>query len=305
MKLFRNLSQISGLRPTALTIGNFDGVHFGHLKIIEGVKKVAAQKNLASAILTFFPHPILFLNKQKPRDFLLQSLAQKLEIFREIGIDYVFILPFNKNFSEISAKNFTSKILVESLKMQHLSIGYDFTFGKNREGNFKNLEADSKIFGFDLQEVLPIKVDEQTCSSTLIRQLLRDGKSAEVQRILGRNFAVSGLVIEGKKLARQLGFPTANLKAKPQIIKPKFGVYKSEVFIPHLKQKFAAITNFGIKPTVDSQGFEPLFETHIPNFDANLYGKKISVALGDFLREEKKFASLDELKNQIISDLKK
>lgn len=291
------------MKPTALTIGNFDGVHLGHAKIIEDVKKIAAQKKMASAILTFFPHPILFLNPQKPRDFLLQSLAQKLEIFHQAQIDYVFILPFNKNFSEISAKNFISEILVKALRMQHLSIGYDFTFGKNREGNFKNLEADAKIFGFELQEVLPVKIEEQTCSSTLIRHLLRDGKTAEVKKILGRNFAISGLVIEGKKLARQLGFPTANLKAKPQIIKPKFGVYKSEVFVPHLQQKFPAITNFGIKPTVDIQGLGPIFETHIPNFSGNLYGKKISVELAEFLREEKKFASLEELKKQVENDV--
>ena len=302
MQIIRNLNQ-SKSQPLALTIGNFDGLHLGHLAIINHVKKIAKEKNLASAILTFQPHPISFLKPEKSRDFLIAQLAQKLKFFRDAGIDYAIILPFNKNLCEISARDFVAEILVKTLNVKHLTIGYDFTFGKNREGNFKNLEADAKNFGFTLEEISPIKNHDQTCSSTAIRRLISEGKIIQANEILGRKFAISGLVNEGKKLASQLGFPTANLVAKTCIVKPKFGVYKTETFIPFLGKKFPSITNFGIKPTIG--GVEaPLFETHILNFNQNIYGKKIVVEFVDFIREEKKFASLDALKEQINDDLR-
>ncbi len=296
MQIIRNLN--SKLPPLALTIGNFDGVHLGHLHIINQVKKIAKEKNLASAILTFEPHPIAFLQPQRREDFRLTSLAQKLKIFAEAKIDYAIILPFNQKFSEISASGFVQKILVEALNTKHLTIGYDFTFGKNREGNFKLLEE----LKMDLSEVAPIKNLNLTCSSTSIRNFLRDGKICEANEILGRNFLISGIVNSGRKLASQLGFPTANLIAKPLIIKPKFGVYKTQTFIPHLNKKISSITNFGIKPTVGGDT-KPLFENHIPNFSQDLYGKKIYIEFIDFIRDEKKFASIDDLKNQIAKDV--
>ncbi len=306
MKIIRNSSHPTP--PLALTIGNFDGVHLGHLKIIDEVKKIAKEKNLASAILTFEPHPISFFNPAKAQDFRINSLAEKLKIFSEKKIDYVIILPFNKIFSEISASDFVQKILVEALDVKHLTIGYDFTFGKNREGNFKLLEEESRKFNFTLTEILPVKNHEQTCSSSAVRKLLREGKIAEANKILGRAFAISGLVNEGKKLASQLGFPTANLITKPHLIKPKSGVYKTKTFIPFLKKEFLSITNFGLKPTPYALHLTPnihLFETHLPNFSENIYGKKIIVEFIDFIREEKKFTSLEELKEQIAKDVKK
>lgn len=177
-------------------------------------------------------------------------------------------------------------------------IGYDFTFGKNRQGNFKLLEEEK----FALSEIPPLKDSEQTCSSTLVRRLLFDGKIVEANRILGRNFAIEGIVNEGKKLGAELGFPTMNLQAKSQIIKPKFGIYKTLTFIPHLGKKFPSITSFGIRPTVNELIF-PLFETYIPSFSGNTYGKKICVEFLDFMREEKKFNSIEELKAQIECDV--
>jgi riboflavin kinase/FMN adenylyltransferase len=279
-------------------------VHLGHLKIIDEVKKIAQEKNLASAILTFEPHPISFFNPAKAQNFRIISLAQKLKIFSEEKIDYVIILPFNKKFAEISAPDFVQRILVEALNIKHLTIGYDFTFGKNREGNFKLLEEESRKFNFTLAKILPVKNHEQTCSSSVIRKFLADGKVAEANKILGRNFVISGLVNEGRKLASQLGFPTMNIATKPHLIKPKFGVYKTKTFIPHLNQEFSSVTNFGIKPTVASQEC-PVFETHIPNFSEKIYGKKITVEFIDFIREEKKFESLEELKKQIALDVRK
>lgn len=302
MKLIRNLR--SPLPQLALTIGNFDGVHLGHLKIIGEVKKIAKEKKLSSAILTFEPHPISFLRPEKARDFRINSLAQKLKIFADAELDYVIILPFNKNFAEISAADFVQKILLKTLNLKHLTIGYDFTFGKNREGNLQML----KNFNLDLSEISPLKNDEEICSSSVIRKLITEGKIAEANKMLGRNFMISGLVNEGRKLASQLGFPTANLATKPHLIKPKSGVYKTKTFIPSLKKEFPSITNFGTKPTPYALRLTPnayLFEIHIPNFSENLYGKKIIVEFIDFIREERKFVSLDELKVQIAQDIKK
>lgn len=296
VKIIRSLKQ--KLPPLVLTIGNFDGIHLGHQEIISRTKKIAKEKNLAAAILTFEPHPISFLNPNKPKDFKITGLAQKLRILRGQGIDYVVVLPFNRNFAEISANDFALKILRETLNVKHLIIGYDFTFGKNRQGNFKLLEE----LEFDLTEISPIKENQQTCSSSLVRKFISDGKIGEANQILGRNFTIEGVVSEGRKLASQLGFPTANLVTKPHLIKPKFGVYKTKTFIPCLNQTFASITNFGIKPTLNSDN-QPLFETHIPGFSQNIYTKKISVEFVGFIRGEKKFASLADLKAQIESDL--
>ena len=303
MKIIRGFNHITNnLPPLALTIGNFDGVHLGHLKIIDEVKKIAKEKKLVSAILTFEPHPISFFHPTKAPDFRITSLAQKLKIFSEEEIDYVIILPFNKKFAEISAPDFIQKILVEALNIKHLTIGYDFTFGKNREGNFQTLEK----FNLNLKEIFPVKNHEEICSSSAVRKFINAGEIAEANKILRRNFSISGLVNEGKKLAAQLGFPTANLITKPHLIKPKAGVYKTKTFIPSLKKEFFSITNFGIKPTPYALRLTPyayLFETHIPNFSRNLYGQKIFVEFLDFIREEKKFASLEELKEQIARDV--
>ncbi len=303
MIIIRNLNQIKNQpSPLALTIGNFDGVHLGHLKNINEVKKIAKEKNISSAILTFEPHPISFF--QSKNNFRLTSLAQKLKIFQNEKIDFVIILPFNQNLSEISADDFINKILIKHLNIKHLTIGYDFIFGKNRQGNFKLLEENSKRFNFGLNKVAAIKKDGHICSSSSIRALVSKGEIVFANQILGKNFTISGLVNQGRKLASQIGFPTLNIKPKPHIIKPKFGVYKTISFIPHLNQKFISITNFGIKPTITNSA-EPLFETYIPNFNQNIYGKKISVEFTDFIREEKKFNSLNELQDQIKKDIKK
>lgn len=299
MKIIRSLKQISETHPPlALTIGNFDGLHLGHASIINQVKKIAKEKKLFSAILTFEPHPAVFFKSKNKIDFRLTSLAQKLRILKEMQVDYVIILPFNHKLAEVSAHDFAEKILIKTLRVKDLVIGYDFTFGKDREGNFKMLEG----YDLNLVEISPVKIFEKTCSSTRIRELISEGKITEANQILGRNFTVKGLVIEGKKLARQMNFPTANLKTKPHLIKPKFGVYKTETFIPHLNKTFKSITNFGIKPTFDNVGFEPIFETHIFDFNQDLYGKKIYVEFLDFIRPEKKFSSLVELKEQIEKD---
>ncbi len=286
----------------ALTIGNFDGVHLGHDKIISEVKSCAEEKNLLSAILTFEPHPVVFFNQEKTKNFNINSLSQKLKIFAEKKIDQVIVLPFSHKIAAIEAEDFIEQILVKALNVKHLSVGYDFTFGKDRKGNFQLLENAAKKFGFELKQISALKESDQIYSSSLIRKLISEGKIAEANKFLGHNFSICGNVVSGRKLANQLGFPTANLISKSHIIKPKFGVYKTSTFVPDLEEKFPSITNFGIKPTIGGD-LNPLFETHILNFSGDLYGRKIEVEFLDFVREERKFASLDELKEQIRKDI--
>lgn len=305
MQIIRNLNQakINKIPELALTIGNFDGVHFGHKKIIDEIKKIALENNLASAVLTFEPHPQAFFEKNKNENFRIFSLAQKLRILQNHQIDYVFVVPFNQNFANIEAQTFIENILVKTLKIKHLTVGYDFTFGKNRQGNFNILQNKSSNFGFSLNKIDALKKDNQLCSSSLIRNLIKNGKILEANNFLEKNFVISGIVQNGKKLGRTIGFPTANLQPLKQIIKPKYGVYKTTTYIPHLNQKFSSITNFGTKPTLEDKKPQELFETHILNFSQNLYGKKIFVEFIDFIRDEKKFSSIEELKNQINNDI--
>ena len=302
MLIIRNPSHHFFKPGLALTIGNFDGVHLGHQKIIHEVKSSAAEKGLASAIMTFEPHPVSFLKPNQARDFRITSLAQKLKIFQQHQINRIILMRFDLKIAAMSAQDFIAEVLIKSLNVKHLSIGYDFTFGKNRQGNFKLLEQAAQQFDFELKEISAHKELEQICSSSLIRKFISEGKIIEANKFLGDNFKVCGLVNEGRKLGRQLGFPTANLSAHLQMIKPKFGVYRTRTFIASINQEFPSITNFGIKPTINHNS-APIFETHIPSFNGNIYGKKIEVKFLDFIREEKKFSSLEELKKQIAEDL--
>ncbi len=307
MRIIRNFNQAETLPPLALTIGNFDGVHLGHKKIIQTINEIASESNLKSAVLTFRPHPIQLFRPELARDFTISSLAQKLQNLHDEKIAYAMIAQFNQNFANINAGDFVKKILVEALNVKHLVIGYDFIFGKNREGNLQMLQEAAKLYGFKVSNIEALKINGQICSSTAIRKMLQNGDVVGANQLLGKNFSIQGHVVSGRKLARQLGFATANIMAKPHIIKPKFGVYKVRLKIENRgagnNTTQNGIMNFGIKPTIGGT-FEPLYEIHIFDFNQDIYGKKISVELLDFLREEKKFDSLENLKQQIIMDVK-
>jgi len=308
MILIRNLNQINHQLPkTILTIGNFDGVHIAHQTIIQRTIDEARARNLKSAILTFEPHPVKFFNANRPdfnQHFRIYNLATKIKIIKNLHPDFLIIIPFNQNFSNISANTFIDEILINKLNVQGLIIGHDFNFGKNRQGDVKLLTK----YHFNIQQIGPDKIlndqnQEIIISSSLARQSLQDGKIEFLNQILGRNYAIRGSVIEGQKLARTIGFRTANIKVKNDIIYPKFGVYKTRTFINKYHKFFDSITNFGIKPTLDKNHVEPIFETHLINFDQEIYHHNIDVEFIKFIREERKFSSLSELKQQITIDL--
>ena len=306
MQVIRNFQNInSDLQGTVLTIGNFDGVHIGHQAILAQAKSITKensdQNQLKSALLTFEPHPIKIINPEKYCDINIGNLSQKLNFLRATNlVDIAFVSGFNQQMANLSAENFVAKILVQQLKIKHLIVGYDFVFGKDRLGNADLLEKLSKKYQFSFYKIEAKEANGQICSSTQIRKFISSGNIKAANQMLGRNYQISGIVIKGKQMARGLGFPTANFLPKQNLIKPKFGVYQTTVLVEG--QTYQAILNFGIKPTF--AGTVPLFEVHIFDFDQTIYGKKITVELLDFIREEKKFDSISSLKNQIIKDIK-
>ncbi len=317
MYLIRHLNQILkqnnlARQASVLAIGNFDGLHLGHMQIINKVIEIAKQKNLLSTIITFEPHPISLFRPKLAQNFRITSLAQKLRMLQERHIKQVAIMPFNKNFANLSADDFVKKILVDGLNVKELVVGYDFIFGKNREGDIKLLQQKAKNYGFYINDIDAFKNGDQIYSSTLIRNFIQEGKIKSANLALGHNFSVEAMVVHGQKLAGNIGFATANLIPKKHIIMPKFGVYKAKVSIlgPFSVQNqlflgnFDAIVNFGVKPTI-SGSKQPIYEIHIFDFNHDIYGRKLRVELLDFIREEKKFPSLDALKQQIIIDITK
>lgn len=302
MKIIRSLNQIeTKLEPLALTIGNFDGVHLGHRAIIKKLGEIAQAQNLKRALLTFEPHPYLFFNQTAPKDFLITDLSEKIRRLNS-AFDYLIILPFDKNLAELSAADFVEKILINKLNAKHIVIGHDFVFGKNRSGNFALLESEAKRHQFELTQVSAVTLGDTICSSSSIRRLIRDGKIAEANKLLGENFAVEGKVIKGRGVGKELNCKTANIQPQSLVIKPKLGVYRALTLIEKSAKKFPSAVNFGISPTFVTDGIA-LYESHLLSFNEDLLGKTIRIELVDFLRDEKKFDSIDELKQWIKTDI--
>jgi riboflavin kinase/FMN adenylyltransferase len=302
LQIIRNFGNIpSNAQNSVLTIGNFDGLHLGHQEILANVRKIAASENLKSALLTFEPHPLKIILPNKVFDKRLFSLAQKLSFLRSNKqVDMVFLANFNQELANLSAEDFVEKILVGKLKIKHLIVGYDFIFGKDRKGDASLLQKLAGVYNFSFHQIAAKNnLGNEIYSSTAIRKLIKSGDIKAANLMLGREYEISGDVICGKKLARSLGFPTANFLPKANLIKPKFGVYKINAVIDG--KSHSGILNFGIKPTF--KGTIPLYEAHIFDFNEDIYGKKITVQLQDFIREEIKFNSVEKLKEQIQKDL--
>lgn len=302
MILIRNLNKTQIKDPLCLTIGNFDGIHLGHQKILKQVINEAKKNNLKSGVLSFEPHPYFFFKKEKLKNFKIFNLSQKINFIRNLDIDYLIILHFNQEFAQISANNFIENILIKKLNTKKLVVGYDFAFGKNRSGDFQTLKNYSLKSDFLVEKIEPLLINNQICSSSLIRENILNGNFMNCTEFLGKNFFINSPVLSGKRIANKIGFPTANQIPKKNIIKPKYGVYKTKTYIPSLNKKFDSITNFGVKPTFNNHKKE-LFETHIFNFSNDIYDQKITVEFIDFIRDEKKFNNIDELKAQIKRDV--
>jgi riboflavin kinase / FMN adenylyltransferase len=297
MQLFRGLHNLpTGNAPIALTIGNFDGVHLGHQAIIKRLVAVAKAKALKPAVMFFEPHPEeLFLADKAPAR--LTRWTEKLAIFRSLGVEQVFLIKFTTQFSKQTAENFIEKLLVEQLNTKHLIVGDDFKFGVNRSGDYGLLEQGAQTHGFEVENTASIYIEQQRVSSTLIRTALADNNLNKAKALLGRDYSISGKVFHGDKRGRTIGFATANI-ALNRINSPLAGVYLIKVTT---HKTYYGVANIGTRPTVN--GTRAQLEAHLFNFNDNLYGKRLKVAIIAHLRDEQRFDSLDALVAQIEQDV--
>ena len=298
MKVVQDIQNYSSDTKSILTIGTFDGVHVGHQKIIKALVKEAHNKKLLANVLTFFPHPRMVLQKDAQIK-LIDTLAEKEDFLRKLGVDTLIIHPFSKEFSRLSALEFTRDILVNQLKISELFIGYDHRFGKNREATVADLTSFGKTYDFKVNIIPAQDVSAITVSSTKIRTAILDGDFIKVVDFLGRFFQLSGTVTKGQSLGRTINFPTANLLIDSQhkIIPPK-GVYLVSIF--HHQNQYFGMMNIGTRPTLN--GDKQTIEVHIFEFDKNIYDSTLTINFIEKIRDEKKFESFDALKKQLIKD---
>ncbi|MCR9082415.1 MAG: bifunctional riboflavin kinase/FAD synthetase [Cyclobacteriaceae bacterium] len=299
MKIYEGLSQFENVPNPVVTSGTFDGVHLGHQKILQRIREIAKSIKGETILLTFWPHPRLVLYPKEHNLRLLSTFEEKAKLLRQFGIDHLISIPFTKEFSQLTSQEFIQSILVDKIRTKKLVIGYDHRFGKNREGSFEYLQQHSGEFGFDLEEISRQDVDEIGVSSTKIRNALESGDIITANNFLGRPYELNGLVIKGQQIGRSIGFPTANVHI-PNSYKliPKDGVYAVEASVNGSLYK--AMLNIGNRPTVD--GSSKSVETHLFDFQGDLYDKQITIYLRDYLREEQKFESLEALKSQLMID---
>lgn len=301
MEVIFGLNKITAQRKSVLTVGTFDGVHLGHREIIKQVLDIAKQKNFTSALLTFEPHPKTVIQEYPNRIKLLTTLDEKLTILQDIGLERVFIARFTREFSEMTYKNFVEDILLQKLNASCIIVGYDHSFGRNRAGNFRELEKLSRLYAFDLKEVGPFKIGDQTVSSSKIRSYIDEGDMENANKMLGHYYSLEGIVIKGDGRGQLLSFPTANLMIENQNkLTPKEGVYAVQCGV--LGKSYRGMANIGYKPTFG--GVSRTVEVHIFDFSTNIYGEKISTQFIKRLREEIKFDSKEALIKQLNLDKK-
>lgn len=299
MRVFRGMSH-PPTGPCNLTIGNFDGMHLGHLAMLNALNTVAQQNHLPTVVLTFEPHPREYFTPETA-PARLSSLHEKLEQFEKIGIDQVWVLPFNFELANMPAKTFIQALLVEQLNVKHILVGDDFCFGHQRQGNITSLRKAGEKYGFQVESLATVEESGQRISSTLVRQALQQGNMALAQTLLGRPYSISGKVVHGDKVGRTLGYPTANLHLQ-HIPPPLSGIFCVEV--SGLDKIYQGVASLGIRPTLHSTSAFVL-EVYILDFDEMIYHRHIRIDFLNKLRDEMKFTNLESLKTQIADDVEK
>jgi riboflavin kinase / FMN adenylyltransferase len=301
MQVIDDLNDFKFSADTVVTSGTFDGVHVGHQKILRNIVAIAEQQGLKSVVLTFWPHPKFVLKKDSNYLKLLNTFEEKATFIEQSGIDYLVKIPFTREFSELSSEEFITQIIVEKINTKRLVIGYDHRFGKNREGGFEYLSANCHKYGFTVDEIPREDIEQVGVSSTKIREALTAGKVDLANEFLGRQYSLTGFVIEGDRIGRSIGFPTANLDV-PESYKliPHDGAYA--VWVEYHQQRFMGMMNIGIRPTVS--GEERRIEVNIFNFHNEIYNERLTVHFYKLLRKEEKFESIDALKEQLKKDQK-
>ena len=298
MKIYRSIEDYNEVKRSVVTIGTFDGIHLGHQKILSRLIKSSKNKDLNSVVLTFFPHPRIILNKYNEVK-MIDTLDEKIIHLNEIGIDSLIIHPFDKNFSLLSANQFIKDFLVDKLKIKHIIIGYDHRFGKGREASVTDLKNYADDYDFTVEEIRAQEIEKITVSSTKIRNSINQGDIKTTEKYLGRYFNLTGKVVKGDGLGKKINYPTANIFIEENYkIIPKDGVYLVETII---KDKlFKGMMNIGHRPTIGTN--VKSIEVHLFNFNEDIYGQVISIKMISKIRDEKKFSSIQALKEQLVKD---
>lgn len=300
MKIYRNINEFQTLNKAVVTIGAFDGVHIGHKKILNRLTELSSLVNGESVLITFWPHPRFVLKKDAEPIGLLNTLEEKIHLLDTYHIDHLLILNFNEEFAKLTADDFIEKILIKAIGTRFLVLGYDHRFGNNREGSIDYLNLHKDRFGIESVEIPKQEIESLTISSTLIRKALLNGDSTVANKNLGYPYLLRGFVIEGNKLGRTIGFPTANIFIEDQDkLIPKNGVYAVYVYIEG--ERYKGMLNIGVRPTINNDKRRTI-EVHIFDFNEDIYGKTVRLELLTFMREEAKFEGLDALILQLKKD---
>jgi riboflavin kinase/FMN adenylyltransferase len=300
MNVYYDVNEVPKDPKTVITVGTYDGLHLAHRQVLDKVTMLAKEKNYRSFIVTFEPHPQEVLKNKTPDIKLLTAIDEKLRLFEKAGIENVLVIKFTEEFSKTEAREFYQKYLSGSIGVSDIVIGYDHLFGRNREGSFETLKALGKEFGFEIHRVEEIDVEGRPVSSTRIRHALAEGNIEEANKLLGYEYGFDGVVVEGDKVGRTIGYPTVNLKpVKENKVMPKEGIYCVRVI--HNGLEYYGMMYHGFRPTL-SEGVKRALEVHIFGFDKTVYGEKITISFLTRLRDDKKFSGKEELIAQIDKD---
>lgn len=297
MVILETLEEIQNIPPTAVALGNFDGVHLGHQELIKKAVEKAKQEQLASAVFTFSNHPKDLLPHVKKVKNILRK-EEKAEIIASLGVDYLFNIPFTKAIMTMPAEEFIRELLVKKFNMKAAFCGFNYNFGFKAQGNPDVLRQVGEQEGFSVTEMPAYKIKGDIVSSTLIRTLIASGQVEKCMTYMGRNYMIGGEVVVGNRLGKKLGFPTSNLVIDPAMVTPPNGVYVT--YCDYNGVRYPSVTNVGVKPTIGH--YAKNVETHIFNFDKELYGKKITVEFLRKTRDEVKFDDVRDLSEQIVRD---
>lgn len=303
VKTYYGPEEYKTVKNPVVTTGTFDGVHLGHRKIIARMKEIAVSIGGETVLLTFSPHPRLVLFPEDNNLRLLNTPEEKTELLEKEGIDHLVILPFTREFSRLSSAEYVRDILVNSLGTKKLIVGYNHQFGRNREGSLEHMKEFGYTYGFEVEEISALVIDGIKVSSTKIRECLQQGDIETAARYSGYDYPLSGMVVHSEKIGQSIGFPTANIVPSDRLKQvPGEGVYAVKVIFSGTT--YNGMLNIGTKPTVNTNNKRSI-EVHIFDFNQEIYGRELKVIFKKKLRDEKKFASLDELKKQLESDKQK
>ncbi|NOS90661.1 MAG: bifunctional riboflavin kinase/FAD synthetase [Cyclobacteriaceae bacterium] len=299
MRIYHQIDDFTRLTNAVVTSGTFDGVHLGHQKILARLKDVAEKSGGETVVITYWPHPRLLLKPEDTSLKLLNTFEEKAELLKEQGIQHLLRIPFTKEFSQLTSKEFISSILIDKIGTKKLVIGYDHRFGNNREGSFEQLKLSAPAYGFDVEEIARQDVDHVTVSSSKIRKALEEADLDTASHLLGRKYSMSGRVVKGDKLGRVLGYPTANIDLDSRLkLIPSDGIYAVTILYEHTLYK--GMLYIGNRPTVD--GSKRVIEVNLFNFSKEIYGETLTVYFHQLIRLDSKFQDLEALKTQLGLD---